>query len=142
MEDILDDSWNDYFASKLSITEEQSSITEKQSKQKSNCCNDCGSDFNTFIINSGDLICVQCGLIQESSIICEDPEWNNYVEDGVMNGSGIRCGNVLDITNPYDTGNTFVPKYHWSWHLDAEGNKKYTNLSKIAIRSDIVIASD
>ena len=52
-----------------------------------------------------------------------------------MNGSGIRCGNVLDITNPYDTGNTFVPKYHWSWHFDDQGVKRYTNLSKIAIRT-------
>jgi len=58
-----------------------------------------------------------------------------YVEEGVVNGSGIRCGNVLDSTNPYDTGNTFVPKYHWSWHLDENGVKRYTNLSKIAIRT-------
>ena len=125
-----DDSWNDFFASKLSMKS-----SETQSKPISKKCNDCGSDFNTFIINSGDLICVKCGIIQESSIISEDAEWNTYTEDGVMNGSGIRCGNVLDATNPYDTGTTVVPTFHWSWHLDDQGVKRYTNLSKIAIRT-------
>ena len=47
----------------------------------------------------------------------------------------MRAGNVLDSTNPYDTGGEFLPRYHWSWHLDENGVKRYTNLSKIAIRS-------
>jgi len=131
-----DDIWNDFFASKDLIKENNSNQISKQNKHdlNENNCKDCGSNSNTFIINNGDLICIDCGLIQDSRMISNDPEWNNYVEDGVMNGSGIRCGNVLDSTNPYDTGNTFVQKYHWSWHLDSEGKKRYTNLSKIAIR--------
>jgi transcription initiation factor TFIIIB Brf1 subunit/transcription initiation factor TFIIB len=127
-DDQLDDLWNDFFTSKVSLEE----IKEETF---SNDCKCCGNSKDTFIVNSGDIVCVGCGLIQEASIISDDPEWNNYVEDGVMNGSGIRCGNVLDSTNPYDTGNTFVPKYHWSWHLDEQGVKRYTNLSKIAIRT-------
>jgi len=137
-----EDIWNDFFASTGSINEEQNNskqLTNNNNNKNKNSnkkeCKDCGSDHTSFVINCGDILCVNCGLVQESSIICEDPEWNNYTEDGVINGSGIRCGSVLDSTNPYDTGNTFVPKYHWSWHLDAEGNKRYTNLSKIAIRT-------
>ena len=127
-EELEDDSWNDFFASKLSLKEKEETISNDY-------CTDCGSKHDTFIIENGDLICIGCGLVQQSGMISDAPEWNNYVEDGVMNGSGIRCGNVLDSTNPYDTGNTFVPKYHWSWHLDSEGNKRYKNLSKIAIRT-------
>ena len=52
-----------------------------------------------------------------------------------MSNTGIRCGNVLDPSNPYDVGNTFIPRYHWVWHLDQDGNKRYTNLSKLAIRA-------
>jgi transcription initiation factor TFIIIB Brf1 subunit/transcription initiation factor TFIIB len=132
---LEDDAWNDFFTSKLSInSDDNSNDNEKDIKTNSNCKN-CGSKSDNFLIDCGDLICIKCGTIQESSMISDNPEWNNYVEDGVMNGSGIRCGHVLDVTNPYDTANTFIPKYHWTWHLDAEGNKRYTNLSKIAIRS-------
>jgi len=126
--DTIDEAWNDFFTSNLSFK-------EQENKQENIDCKGCGSNKQSFTINSGDIVCVTCGLIQESSIISDDPEWNNYVEEGVINGSGIRCGNVLDSTNPYDTGNTFVPKYHWSWHLDENGVKRYTNLSKIAIRT-------
>ena len=130
-----DDSWNDFFASKLSINDEISNDNENDENQISNDCKRCGNNSNNLFIQCGDLVCVKCGFVQESSMISDSPEWNNYVEDGVINGAGIRCGNVLDSTNPYDTGNTFVPKYHWSWHLDENGIKRYTNLSKIAIRS-------
>jgi transcription initiation factor TFIIIB Brf1 subunit/transcription initiation factor TFIIB len=132
MEDPLDDSWNDFFASKLSITENDSN----QISNKKNC-KDCDSKQDTFVINTtdGDIVCVKCGLIQESCIISEQGEWNNYSEEGVINSGNARCGNVLDSTNPYDTGNTFVPKYHWVWHYDENGVKRYTNLSKIAIRT-------
>ena len=108
---LEDELWNDFFTSK-------SSISEKDIKPKtSNDCKGCGNNRENFFINSGDLICINCGLVQESSIISDDPEWNNYVEDGVVNGSGIRCGNILDSTNPYDTGNTFVPNSSSSFAL-------------------------
>jgi transcription initiation factor TFIIIB Brf1 subunit/transcription initiation factor TFIIB len=123
-DDELDDLWSDFFKSSL-----------KEKEKESTNCKGCGSDKNTFAVNEGDLVCINCGLIQEARVISDEAEWNSYVEDGVVNGSGIRCGNVLDATNPYDTGNTFVPKYHWSWHLDENGVKRYTNLSKIAIRT-------
>ena len=98
-------------------------------------CKVCNADHNTFIITSGDLTCQNCGLVQEMCTISDEPDWNSYVEDGVVNGSGIRCGNVLDSTNPYDTGGAFIPRFMWSWHFDENGVKRYTNLSKIAIRS-------
>jgi len=139
--EIEDELWNDFFESKLNLNLNEDNLNGDNenniSKEIKNCknCNYCGSNEISFITQHGDIICVSCGTVQEISTISDDPEWNNYVEDGVMNGSGIRCGNVLDYTNPYDIGNTFIPKYHWSWHLDDEGNKRYTNLSKIAIRT-------
>ena len=117
----IDDIWSEYFTE----------IKGNQiSKDESKICKNCKND--RFNIINGDLMCT-CGFIIESRVVSDEPEWNNYVEDGVMNGSGIRCGNVLDITNPYDTGSTFIPKYMWSWHLDENGVKRYTNLSKIAL---------
>jgi transcription initiation factor TFIIIB Brf1 subunit/transcription initiation factor TFIIB len=99
-------------------------------------CKNCGENSENFIkeIKVGDVICPKCGVIQESHYISDEPEWNSYVEDGVMNSSNIRCGGPVDSTNPYDLGNTFIPKYMWSFHYDSEGVKRYTNLSKIAIR--------
>ena len=125
----VDECWNDFFAYKLNI----SGIENDNNNCKD--CKDCGSKKDSFFTINGDIICTSCGLIQESRTISEDAEWNNYVEEGVMNGSGIRCGNILDPNNPYDNGNTFIPKYMWSWHLDDQGVKRYTNLSKLAIRS-------
>jgi len=119
--------WNDFHTS-TGVQQQEKNISEI-------VCKGCGSDKNKFVITNGDIVCVGCGLVQESSIISDEAEWNSYVEDGVVNGSGIRCGNVLDSTNPYDTGNTFVPRFHWSWHLDENGVKRYTNLSRIAIRT-------
>jgi transcription initiation factor TFIIIB Brf1 subunit/transcription initiation factor TFIIB len=122
----LDDIWNDFFTSSVNIT-------EKECKPFSNKCKNCNKE--SLLTIEGDITCVECGFVNESHIISDDPEWNNYSENGVMNSSGMRAGNVLDITNPYDTGGEFLPKYHWSWHLDDQGNKRYTNLSKIAIRT-------
>jgi transcription initiation factor TFIIIB Brf1 subunit/transcription initiation factor TFIIB len=122
----LDEIWDTYF-SQLSLNETK--------KTESNNCKNCKTNFNDFTINSGDLICTGCGTIQEERIISDEGEWNNYVEEGVVNSSGMRCGNVLDPTNPYDTASDYIPKYMWSWHLDENGNKRYTNLAKIAIRA-------
>ena len=122
-DDDLDSIWND-FNSSLNLN-----VTENDQFEKKLCKN-CNSDESNFIITEGDITC-RCGFVQDSRIVSEGPEWNNYTEDGVINGSGIRCGTILDSTNPYDTGNTFIPKYHWSWHLDENGVKRYTNLSKI-----------
>ena len=126
-ENILDDIWSDYYSS---ITTDKSPILNNDKH-----CKNCNSDSEKFIVTFGDITCKNCGFIQESSIISDDPEWNNYKdESSIIKNSGTRCGNVLDYTNPYDTGNTFIPKFHWSWHLE-NGIKRYTNLSKIAIRA-------
>jgi transcription initiation factor TFIIIB Brf1 subunit/transcription initiation factor TFIIB len=122
----INEIWNDFF-SQMSLND------NKKNENIPNNCLNCNK--NNIILINGDLTCVDCGFVKEACTISDDPEWNNYVEDGVMNGSGIRCGNVLDPTNPYDTAGDFIPKYHWSWHLDSEGKKRYTNLSKIAIRA-------
>ena len=85
-----EDAWNDM---KLSIGEVSEII-------KSTNCKKCKTVQELFIVSEGDIVCPGCGFIQESHIISDDPEWNNYVEDGVMNSSGMRCGTVLDPTNP------------------------------------------
>jgi transcription initiation factor TFIIIB Brf1 subunit/transcription initiation factor TFIIB len=126
--DLIDEAWNDLF-SQMSIQDKDSKKISKQN------CNICNKPPEEFITTCGDIVCPGCGHVKQSGIISDDPEWNNYVEDGVMNSSGMRCGSVLDPTNPYDTGGDFIPKYMWSWHLDEEGVKRYTNLSKIAIRA-------
>jgi transcription initiation factor TFIIIB Brf1 subunit/transcription initiation factor TFIIB len=125
MNDEYDDIWDDFYKCK---------INEIEVIQKS-VCKKCNNESSTFIQSCGDIICPGCGFIQESHTISDAPEWNNYIEDGVMNSSGTRCGNILDQTNPYDTGNTFIPKFMWSFHLDDQGVKRYTNLSKLAIRA-------
>jgi len=112
-----------------------SQIDKPVAVEKKSNCKVCDTHYNDFIINSGDVICTSCGTIQEERIVSDEAEWNNYTEEGVVNSSGMRCGNVLDPTNPYDTAGNYIPKYHWSWHLDEQGNKRYTNLSKIAIRA-------
>jgi len=126
MESLIEEAWGDMFS--------HLSLCQKKEKIEMNC-KKCTSTPETFVVTNGDIVCRNCGLVQEERIISDDPEWNNYVEDGVMNSSGMRCGNVLDPTNPYDTAGDFIPKYHWSWHLDEHGNKRYTNLSKLAIRA-------
>jgi transcription initiation factor TFIIIB Brf1 subunit/transcription initiation factor TFIIB len=52
-----------------------------------------------------------------------------------MSSKGNRCGTVLDSTNPYDTGGTFIPKNLVSYRYDSDGNKLYYSLYKLAIRS-------
>lgn len=129
MDELIEEAWNDLY-SQMSISTDNDS--KKNSKKN---CKTCNTNHEEFIVTCGDIVCPGCGLVKEAGIISDDPEWNNYVEDGVMNSSGMRCGTVLDPTNPYDTGSTFIPKYMWSWHLDENGVKRYTNLSKIAIRA-------
>lgn len=99
-------------------------------------CKNCGNDYLNFITDSknGDIICTECGTIAIERYISDEPDWNNYSEDGVGGVGNARCGTTLDKTNPYDTGNIFVPKYMWSFHYDKEGIKRYTNLSKWSIR--------
>ena len=122
----LEDIWTDFNKS-LNISE---TVTNEKK-----VCKNCNSDESNFVTIEceGDVVCL-CGFIQDSRITSESPEWNNYSTEGVIDGSGIRCGTIIDSTNPYDTGNTFIPKYHWTWHLDENGVKRYTNLSKLAIR--------
>ena len=122
----LEEIWGTFFL-QLSLNETKKIDTKN--------CKHCNTNFNEFTTNSGDIICTGCGTIQEERIISDEAEWNNYVDEGVMNSSGMRCGNVLDPTNPYDTASDYIPKYMWSWHLDENGVKRYTNLAKLAIRA-------
>ena len=123
-QELIDESWNDYF-SHLSLNTQQS---ENEIQKCKNCKNEVLYTMN------GDVTCTLCGSILECGVISQEAEWNNYSEEGVMNKSNIRCGNVLDYTNPYDTAGDFIPRFMWSWHFDDQGVKRYTNLSKIAIR--------
>ena len=126
-ENLNEDLWKDF----------TNSLNLNQLSEDKMClpnCKKCDANQDTFSVFQGDLTCVNCGLIAECSMISNEPEWNNYVEDGVMSSAGIRCGTILDPTNPYDSATGFVPKFMWSWHLDENGIKRYTNLSKLAIR--------
>ena len=127
MEDLLVDEdalWQDF---ENCCVVNESSIVSKTCK--------CGNHESNFVLIDGDLTCIECGRINEASVISDSAEWNNYTEDGVVKGSGNRCGVTLDSTNPYDTPGEFIPKYMWSAHIDSSGIKRYTNLSKIAIRT-------
>uniref|UniRef100_A0A6C0AY94 Transcription factor TFIIB cyclin-like domain-containing protein n=1 Tax=viral metagenome TaxID=1070528 RepID=A0A6C0AY94_9ZZZZ len=124
MESLIDEAWNDF---NLSLND--SNDTKPISKN----CKQCNNIPEQFVISEGDIVCMQCGLVQQSCIISDDPELT-FSEEGCT-PNVMRCGRVLDPTNPYDTGGNFIPKYMWSWHLDDEGNKRYTNLSKLAIRA-------
>jgi transcription initiation factor TFIIIB Brf1 subunit/transcription initiation factor TFIIB len=129
--DVIDEIWKD-------LHEYQSNDkTCKQIPKQKKCINkNCQTTSDHFItiLREGSIICTLCGGVQETHYIIDDPEWNNYVEDGVVNSNGARCGSIIDPTNPYDTGGVFIPKYMWSCHYDSNGIKRYTNLSKYAIR--------
>jgi transcription initiation factor TFIIIB Brf1 subunit/transcription initiation factor TFIIB len=127
--ELIDEIWND-----LQEYQNKNEQICTQTIQKKCINNNCNNIDFIYQQRDGDIVCRSCGSVQESHYICDDPEWNNYVEDGVMNSNGARCGNIVDPTNPYDTGSLFIPKYMWSWHYDSEGKKRYTNLSKYAIR--------
>ena len=47
-------------------------------EKKSNC-KVCNTHYNDFIINSGDIICTNCGTVQEERIVSDEAEWNNIV---------------------------------------------------------------
>lgn len=125
----IENLWND-FLEHNSSKDSTEIVTEKN-------CKGCKSPAENFITNlsEGDIICTNCGTVQESHYITDDPEWNNYTNDDSSSKiSGVRCGTFIDPTNPYDNGNTYIPKYMWTFHYDSSGIKRYTNLSKMAIR--------
>jgi transcription initiation factor TFIIIB Brf1 subunit/transcription initiation factor TFIIB len=102
-ESEIENIWKDFFT--------DIGVGIQESKNESKKCQNCNNEFFTII--NGDLLC-NCGFVIESRVILDDAEWNNYSEEGVMNSSGIRAGNVIDPTNPFDHGEHFLPKYHWS----------------------------
>jgi len=125
----IENLWNDFLEHNSSKNSTEI-VTEK-------ICKGCKSPAENFITNlsEGDIICTNCGTVQESHYITDDPEWNNYTNDDSSSKiSGVRCGTFIDPTNPYDNGNTYIPKYMWTFHYDSSGIKRYTNLSKMAIR--------
>ena len=129
--DLIDEIWNELQEYRNETEPICKQITQKNCINK--LCNN--NDFSLQHNREGDIVCTSCGTVQESHYICDDPEWNNYVEDGVMNSNGARCGSVKDPTNPYDTEALFIPRFMWSFHYDSEGKKRYTNLSKYSIRT-------
>jgi len=129
--ETIDEIWNDL--QDFESTDNNCKQIPKYKKCLNKNCDKLSDSFET-VMREGIILCTSCGVVQETHYIVDEPEWNNYVEDGVSNSNGARCGTVLDGTNPYDTGGLFIPKYMWSWHYDSEGVKRYTNLSKLAIR--------
>lgn len=120
----IDDIWSEYF------TEINGN---NESKNESKKCKNCGNE--QFAVLNGDLMC-NCGFVIQGGIISDEAEWNNYSsEDGVIGTNGNRAGTIIDPTNPFDSGELFLPKFHWTWHFDENGIKRYTNLSRLAIRS-------
>ena len=78
--------WDDFFTD-LGL--------DREPKEIHSFCSQCNTHQGEFITTNGDILCPGCGLVQEERIISDDPEWNNYVEEGVMNSSGMRCGTGL-----------------------------------------------
>ena len=130
----MDSEYSESFLSEIFSELEQEFQQPTDLKINPDLCKNCGDSKLIKNIQDGDLLCVNCGVIQESHSASEEPEWNTYSEDGKINKNNVRCGKGVDPTNPYDTGNTFIPKYMWSFHYDSEGIKRYSNLSKLAIR--------
>jgi len=125
MSDLLDleSLWNEF------------SINTKIETKKNidNCCKNCKSLNIICDVRVGDIICNSCGAVQESHVILDEAEWNNYSEDGVLGKNMARCGPALDYTNPYEVSNIFVPKNLWSFHYQ-DGIKRYSNLSRLQMR--------
>jgi transcription initiation factor TFIIIB Brf1 subunit/transcription initiation factor TFIIB len=123
-EDILTHIWNDLL-----------SIEDKPTFSKNNnVCNNCGSNEIFLDTSVGDLLCNTCGFIKESHYILDEAEWNNYTDDNSPSVNNARCGPGADYTNPYDSGNTYVPKNLFGIYFDADGNKRYSNISRLAMR--------
>ena len=124
--------WKDFAAGTSNTPNTPENIHEKTKN-----CKNCDGSSENFIthLSDGDVICPNCGTVQESHYITDVPEWNNYSnDDSSSKVNNVRCGTFIDPTNPYDNGNTFIPKYMWTFHYDSNGIKRYTNLSKMAIR--------
>lgn len=112
---------------------EKVNIQENMRNKKE--CTNCQNDTFITDFRVGDVICGKCGAVKESSIILDEAEWNNYCEDGGVFGKSMaRCGPVLDYTNPYEVSNIFVPKNLWSIYYDSSGTKRFSNLSRVAMR--------
>ena len=122
----LDEIWSEL----LSIN------NNNNNNNKSIKCKNSKCENNSFVTDYsvGDVICTVCGSIQESHLISDQAEWNNYSEDGCVSKSAARCAPPLDYTNPYETSSHFVPKNLWSFYYDSNGIKRYSNLSRLAMR--------
>lgn len=66
--------------------------TNRQHAAQQGVCRDCGSDKLVEDWSCGDLTCRDCGLVAESSMMAEAPEWvnNNVDEKGI--GANSRVG--------------------------------------------------
>ena len=89
--ELIDEIWND-----LQEYQNKNEQICTQTIQKKCINNNCNNIDFIYQQRDGDIVCTSCGSVQESHYICDDPEWNNYVEDGVMNSNGARCGNIVD----------------------------------------------
>jgi transcription initiation factor TFIIIB Brf1 subunit/transcription initiation factor TFIIB len=61
---------------------------------------------------SGDILCMDCGAIQESRVIKDEAEWSNYETD---RGSGVDNSRVgwRDDSNPYNTLGSTIRKHSY-----------------------------
>jgi len=52
--------------------------------EKTKNCKNCDGSSENFVthLSDGDVICPNCGIVQESHYITDDPEWNNYSIQG------------------------------------------------------------
>lgn len=109
------------------IFNELDQLTSGQKKidyvvRQTNNCVDCNSsDLLTDHVN-GMIICQNCGIIQEESIIDESPEWNFGQEDAMYGKDPARCGCPV---------NPLLEKSSMSTMIGKGGGAKFWLLRKI-----------
>lgn len=84
--------------------------TEKQNENEK-VCKVCG-DMDNLIKRGGDIICENCGTVNETSIISREKDWNNYISArGAMDNQNERCAAPSNSLNPFmDKLSTFIPR--------------------------------
>lgn len=75
-------------------------------------CRDCqGTDF---CVDHGDLICTDCGLVAQSHLLDDTPEWNNYDDDIDRSRVGAPASTLLTGKGP---SSTVIPKTSKTWMI-------------------------
>lgn len=106
---------------------------EKPKKPKNDKCVSCNSLRIVSDIKQGYIICMKCGIIQDS-IISDEQEWNNYTA-GVDKS---RVG-MIDYSNPFATPGSTIStagNKHYTSYINKDGKMCYMDLRKKLIATN------